>query len=1213
MTDIKFDLWTQNLCYKCSLINGRKLFCSLCSKFCQTAEPRIDQFIKEFITIRQDTELIDSLICRSCLKTIHIKCLLKMKLNSPSESQLDLSNVVSIKQEFQRILNKFINTDYYCTECKMKKDMIVEKDVESLNKRALANTLNSYYNMQINFEILVEELKPLFEILVLEERGDVISLLFLINDNADSKNAFLNNFITYFIKTRLRTLMSNSYLRALISELSGLKEPDQGLLCINNFFKMLFLSNYENNEQHSNTDFDSKFRDMVESKLPSFINLTDLEWEILRRSDSHFREHIRYKMINEMILMRYSSSSSSTLNDYLRRFQDLEKFIFELENTDRLNSILDSLPCSLYTVEENNYSKKPNIGAEGYLNLYGFERNSFVKEKRPATFLQESEPFENSYRWIGILFNQDTPFMFSEMSDSNFLNNYDLKLHHLLLDEGKFAAHILINSLEPNGITAKEESLFSLDSFSNGGGSKDEISEQKLNCTKTLTGLIKRQFIAYEALYQEFLSSLIEYHMQLKNGRQTKFEQLKDILTNLHKELTDEYISAFEVDKDQELQDPRVIGVLDNRTCCICGLEGERKISGRFVNLKDSEWIHVNCILWAKGLSETSFGGITNASQLIKKGTVHICAVCSKPNALIFCSTEFCSKKYHLLCALKHRAVFKANFGGRKVFCEPCWIKNSLNRFQKQYKNYTNSHFTFLKMIEVITNFELRKRCFIIKGNTSQRISNTDTFGCSTLSMLNIREHNDRLNQVFSLKRIGSTTFLTFEEVQTGFDSHKMLTSIAKLKKQFLYSLISNSDPFADEYMDNNKELLSLYLKRLIVAKLVKVEECESEMISEDEDTHSLRITTLEVNPNTKNNSIFSVSEVTQNPKEFIQSLFENLEQASSREDHVFTFGNSKEIDQSCLESYLRVFKENLGFKYSVFRTSLQNYLKLAYEKTQITNNSNKSYINFSDLCYLGGTETQIYYNEAEKYNIYERLQMIWQSHSDLKSNGEFVSSNPPILKDKHFNMRSGRNIKSRSFSKKNNKTMQIDENKRMEYRLLSQLIDKNINYDVYFPGSDQGFPSGDKKSKHRSRREAASELTTEQFLDRMKNGFMMFSRKDCIVLPSKIHNYGKYQIVNPGLFAGRSYAKGEFVIEYVGEIIRNPISDIREKQYEQEGFGDCFMFRLDADYVIDATLRGNHARYINHSCDVISYLFSQTVGQELWILITPKRYSFTV
>jgi SET domain-containing protein len=71
-------------------------------------------------------------------------------------------------------------------------------------------------------------------------------------------------------------------------------------------------------------------------------------------------------------------------------------------------------------------------------------------------------------------------------------------------------------------------------------------------------------------------------------------------------------------------------------------------------------------------------------------------------------------------------------------------------------------------------------------------------------------------------------------------------------------------------------------------------------------------------------------------------------------------------------------------------------------------------------------------------------------------------------------------------------------------------------------------------------------------------------------------------------LFAGKNFQKDEFVIEYIGEIIREPIGDLREKKYKEEGFGDCFMFRIDREMIIDATFIGNQARYLNHSCDVI-------------------------
>ena len=82
---------------------------------------------------------------------------------------------------------------------------------------------------------------------------------------------------------------------------------------------------------------------------------------------------------------------------------------------------------------------------------------------------------------------------------------------------------------------------------------------------------------------------------------------------------------------------------------------------------------------------------------------------------------------------------------------------------------------------------------------------------------------------------------------------------------------------------------------------------------------------------------------------------------------------------------------------------------------------------------------------------------------------------------------------------------------------------------------------------------------------------------KKLVFSKSKIHDWG--------LFAVEPIAKDDLVIEYVGEIIRHKVADEREKRYEKMGIGSSYMFRLNEFEIIDATFKGNHARFINHSC----------------------------
>jgi hypothetical protein len=81
----------------------------------------------------------------------------------------------------------------------------------------------------------------------------------------------------------------------------------------------------------------------------------------------------------------------------------------------------------------------------------------------------------------------------------------------------------------------------------------------------------------------------------------------------------------------------------------------------------------------------------------------------------------------------------------------------------------------------------------------------------------------------------------------------------------------------------------------------------------------------------------------------------------------------------------------------------------------------------------------------------------------------------------------------------------------------------------------------------------------------------------------SKIHDWG--------LFCGAPLLKKDsMVIEYLGELVRQKVADVREKRYEASGEGSCYMFRIDDEQIVDSTKRGNISRFINHCCDPNCY-----------------------
>lgn len=88
----------------------------------------------------------------------------------------------------------------------------------------------------------------------------------------------------------------------------------------------------------------------------------------------------------------------------------------------------------------------------------------------------------------------------------------------------------------------------------------------------------------------------------------------------------------------------------------------------------------------------------------------------------------------------------------------------------------------------------------------------------------------------------------------------------------------------------------------------------------------------------------------------------------------------------------------------------------------------------------------------------------------------------------------------------------------------------------------------------------------------------------------SKLHGWG--------VFAARRITKNTRIIHYAGEKITHQESVKREAEYLKQGRIWCF--RLNNRWVIDGSVGGNLARFINHSCTPNCY--AQIVDGVIWI-----------
>ncbi|KFK35205.1 hypothetical protein AALP_AA5G254200 [Arabis alpina] len=120
--------------------------------------------------------------------------------------------------------------------------------------------------------------------------------------------------------------------------------------------------------------------------------------------------------------------------------------------------------------------------------------------------------------------------------------------------------------------------------------------------------------------------------------------------------------------------------------------------------------------------------------------------------------------------------------------------------------------------------------------------------------------------------------------------------------------------------------------------------------------------------------------------------------------------------------------------------------------------------------------------------------------------------------------------------------------------------------------------------------------------------------RSDCTNKPFQQRRIKKMKLVQTekcgyGIVADEDIESGEFIVEYVGEVIDEKICEERLWKLKHKVETNFYLCQINWNMVIDATHKGNKSRYINHSCSPNTEMQKWIIDGETRIGIFATRY----
>ena len=707
----------------------------------------------------------------------------------------------------------------------------------------------------------------------------------------------------------------------------------------------------------------------------------------------------------------------------------------------------------------------------------------------------------------------------------------------------------------------------------------------------------------------------------------------------------------------------------NNQECILCHRKGGRELSGRLVYIKDEIWIHINCLVWSKGILLNNYTyEISQIDYILNKSSSFKCFLCKRGGATLFCNVPKCERKYHFLCGYTKKCSFMKDY---RVFCNRCSHCYS-DDSDEAIKANLNRLFIVNCQDSIINENANLGNAFKDRDTPKYQVGAYNKTGNNTILkffLINSKEHSfETLDLAIlkvkliskSIEMIGVNEIGTYYFTQFNIDENIIKNALIK---NGINNCIQQSDfNGLIKDLENNKNE-----SNEINIDLSKKDEKNDMEIEQEENKDNKSINKVKnyifIEPmKNKDNSLnlnYCKNRIERNENvEYIlvqlNKEFLKINQNNLVNEKILNTSNKNKNEQKKLE----IFKYfNFGYDIKKIYSSnnpisiIHQYLaKFSLNMPGLNNLENINYSGIESINIDNKEDNYLSQNNSININKINSIEChsTNNNNNDLASdimsintitnnlndcNNKEVSTHLTLVgkkKSKNNNSNNNNNLLNNNLSKLDYFVNLINKKNKINFNQTNHLCFKLENYIIshqelisektkltseesQFPLKEENLyqsTNPKKRSSNKKYNNKNSDLNIEsnELIETNDEQEIAQKYKTYINQPNLKVCIGPSIIHRNGLFALDNIKPGEIVIEYVGEMITNKIADYREIEYNERGFGDCYMFRFDADNIIDATKYGNLARFINHCCEPNCKAQCNEINGKKHILLLAKK-----